>query len=335
VNSYSYSCSYSRRVRRQIRSSNVVPPADGIPQEAGRFEKTRMNEESSNQTLVRRHGAFPLLDLPLVSCFGFSELPARSRPWAGRISDFPSGGSYHFDALGSTRLITDYSGEATDYYSYDAWGNVSHDTGSLSQPYQYVGQLGYYTHYQDVNFPLLQLGVRFYDPGLGRFTQVDPINDGLNWYAYVHDRPLAGTDPRGLQWPSLCEYTCMTVGNAMAAACQMYASDKAACRLYAMLWTNRCKALCNSQCPGWGTGIPPTPPAPGASPGPGPVPKPPSPRPFPAPSPLPGPPLPWDYPHTCIDDMWGKRLDGGYIWCSLCLNSQGAWFWDCEVVPWL
>jgi len=102
---------------------------------------------------------------------------------------------YHFDALGSTRLITDDSGEATDYYSYDAWGNVSHDTGSLSQPYQYVGQLGYYTHYQDVNLPLLQLGVRFYDPGLGRFGQRDPLPQyRRNTYGYGHDNPLSLRD---------------------------------------------------------------------------------------------------------------------------------------------
>ena len=105
---------------------------------------------------------------------------------------------YHFDALGSTRLLTDADGEVTDAYTYDAWGNATHDSGSTAQPYQFVGQLGYYTHVQDANFPLLQLGVRFYDTQLGRFTSRDPVRHGRNWYLYVNDRPVSAMDPTGL-----------------------------------------------------------------------------------------------------------------------------------------
>jgi uncharacterized protein RhaS with RHS repeats len=46
---------------------------------------------------------------------------------------------------------------------------------------------------------LLQLGVRFYDPQVGRFTQRDPSKDGINWYAYVGDDPVNGIDPLGLR----------------------------------------------------------------------------------------------------------------------------------------
>ena len=98
-------------------------------------------------------------------------LVARSKAGEGRRY-------YHFDALGSTRVLTDGSGNVTDRYRCDAWGGaISHDrfTGSVDQPYQYVGRLGYYTHYQDPAFGLLQLGVRFYDPEVGRFIRKDPI----------------------------------------------------------------------------------------------------------------------------------------------------------------
>ena len=37
-----------------------------------------------------------------------------------------------------------------------------------------------------------------YDPEIGRFTQLDPTRDGLNWYVYCNDVPSAGTDPWGL-----------------------------------------------------------------------------------------------------------------------------------------
>ena len=108
---------------------------------------------------------------------------------------------YHFDALGSTRMLTDESGHITDSYTYDAWGNLlTHYPNSISQPYQYVGQLGYYTHYQDANLPLLQLGVRFYDPGVGRFGQVDLIRKrGRSAYVYSSDLPTAKSDPLGLE----------------------------------------------------------------------------------------------------------------------------------------
>jgi RHS repeat-associated protein len=113
---------------------------------------------------------------------------------------------YHFDALGSTKLLTDGSGTVTDSYSYDAWGSITGHSGVTSQPYQYVGQLGYCTHYQDTNLPMLQLGVRFYDPELGRFTQVDRIRrPSESPYAYSRNAPATAVDPWGLQstWSGL------------------------------------------------------------------------------------------------------------------------------------
>ena len=38
---------------------------------------------------------------------------------------------------------------------------------------------------------------RYYDPYIGRFTQRDPIGDGVNWYAYTYNNPLKYTDPTG------------------------------------------------------------------------------------------------------------------------------------------
>lgn len=44
----------------------------------------------------------------------------------------------------------------------------------------------------------MQLGFRFYDPEIGRLTQLDPIGDGINWYAYCGGNPLGYVDPWGL-----------------------------------------------------------------------------------------------------------------------------------------
>ncbi len=107
---------------------------------------------------------------------------------------------YHFDELGSTRLITDSAGSVTDRYDYDAYGAVlwhERGTNSIDQPYQFVGALGYHTHYQEPDLGLLQLGVRFCDPQVGRFTEVDPAKIEFNRYMYVSGAPSTGTDADG------------------------------------------------------------------------------------------------------------------------------------------
>jgi RHS repeat-associated protein len=115
---------------------------------------------------------------------------------------------YHFDALGSTKALTGWTGEVADRYSYDVWGNVTRDTGDSQQPYMFVGQLGYYTNYQDEMLSpfssnsgkhvLLQLGVRYYDPSVGRFSQRDIIHsDKWSLYAYCENSPSAWRDPSG------------------------------------------------------------------------------------------------------------------------------------------
>lgn len=105
---------------------------------------------------------------------------------------------YHFDDLGSTLFLTGADGTVTDTYTYDTWGHVTNHTGSTEQPYQYVGQLGYYTHYQDGSFPLLQLGVRLYASEIGRFTQRDTMaTDYVSDAVYADNNPLGTVDPSG------------------------------------------------------------------------------------------------------------------------------------------
>ncbi|MCA2218229.1 RHS repeat domain-containing protein [Jidongwangia harbinensis] len=51
---------------------------------------------------------------------------------------------------------------------------------------------------------LTQLGARMYDPAIGRFTSVDPVqdlNDPQQWngYSYANNSPVTGSDPDGLR----------------------------------------------------------------------------------------------------------------------------------------
>jgi len=98
-------------------------------------------------------------------------------------------------------------------YAYDAFGNLLASTGALSQPYGYVGQEFYYT---GPNLGLQLLGMRWYDPQMGRFVARDPIGTrgGINLYGYVdsvgkplntnlysyaENNPVNYSDPTGLQ----------------------------------------------------------------------------------------------------------------------------------------
>ena len=51
---------------------------------------------------------------------------------------------FHYDGLGSTHALTDSTGATTDTYTYSAFGVQESSTGSLVNPYRYVGQWGYY-----------------------------------------------------------------------------------------------------------------------------------------------------------------------------------------------
>ena len=47
---------------------------------------------------------------------------------------------YHADGLGSTRLLTNNSGTATDRYSYDAFGATRSHTGASGQAFTFAGE---------------------------------------------------------------------------------------------------------------------------------------------------------------------------------------------------
>ncbi len=105
---------------------------------------------------------------------------------------------YHFDRIGSTRALTSSSGSITDTYFYEAFGTSLGGTGSTVNPFQFIGQLGYY---RDAASGLYYVRQRVYDPVTGRWVSVDPIqfrSGGSNPYRYVGNRPVLDVDPRGL-----------------------------------------------------------------------------------------------------------------------------------------
>ena len=105
---------------------------------------------------------------------------------------------YLYNIRGDVIQLLDYNGEVVKTYDYDAYGNELSRDLSDENPFRYCGE------YYDTETGLIYLRARYYDPSVGRFTSLDPIKDGLNWYAYCNCNPVMLVDSNGL-WPSLSQ----------------------------------------------------------------------------------------------------------------------------------
>jgi RHS repeat-associated protein len=99
----------------------------------------------------------------------------------------------HHDQLGSTRLITDFSGTSQATFAFDPYGNLLSSTGSITTAFRFAGE------YQDIESGLYYLRARNYDPTTGQFLTRDPmVASSRNPYAYVNSNPLNARDPSGM-----------------------------------------------------------------------------------------------------------------------------------------
>jgi RHS repeat-associated protein len=114
------------------------------------------------------------------------------------------GASFYYltDDLGSTAAVTDETGSVIRSYTYAPFGETTGSTavtGAPANPWRFVGSHNYYT---DAATGMLKVGIRYYDPGLGRWTQRDPMTNSLDPaqagpYAYVGNNPSNKVDPTG------------------------------------------------------------------------------------------------------------------------------------------
>ena len=105
----------------------------------------------------------------------------------GNISYFTT------DLLGSVRATTDNSAFETDTYTYDAFGSLVQ--GDLRG----AKDLGYLGKQFDKATGLYNYGYRDYKPDVARFTTVDPIRDGANWFVYCDGDSVNFVDLWGLE----------------------------------------------------------------------------------------------------------------------------------------
>jgi RHS repeat-associated protein len=96
------------------------------------------------------------------------------------------------DVLGSVRGVSNEWGQLAERYEYDAFGKPY--KGDLDSGMN----LGYTGKPYDSATGMYNYGYRDYQPEVARFTTVDPIRDGANWFAYVNNDPVNWVDPWGL-----------------------------------------------------------------------------------------------------------------------------------------
>jgi len=104
---------------------------------------------------------------------------------------------YYFDQdqLGSTRVLTNSSGNVSSTFTFDPYGNETGSTGTVTTPLLFAGE------YRDAESNYYYLQNRYYDPSTTQFISIDPlVGETLSSYGYVENSPLNGTDPTGLCW---------------------------------------------------------------------------------------------------------------------------------------
>jgi RHS repeat-associated protein len=121
-----------------------------------------------------------------------------------------------FDPLGSTSRLTDGSQNVTDSYLFKGFGESLLAAGPTTNPFQFVGRLGYYV---DADLASDFARARELAPGIGRWTTADPLGFGAgdaNLSRYVLNNPVTRSDPSGMQGGATV--TCLYEYNGMVSS---------------------------------------------------------------------------------------------------------------------
>lgn len=99
----------------------------------------------------------------------------------------------HHDHHGSTRVLTNSSGETKGTYTFTPYGAVEGQTGTATTP------LGFNAQYRNESTGLIYLRARTYDPSTAQFLSVDSaLMETGEPYSYAEDNPVNRSDPSGM-----------------------------------------------------------------------------------------------------------------------------------------
>jgi RHS repeat-associated protein len=160
---------------------------------------------------------------------------------------------YNFDPLGSVINLSNSSGSTVATYCYNIYGAFQPSGSFLESPYTFTGRRF------DLESGLYYYRARYYNPGMGRLLQVDPIGyaNGTNLYTYVTNNPVKYVDPYGLiaAENECCKNSreqCQQDADGWLESCQ-----SAALELYEEFQTmidmmyEDCKTDCEAKTPAW------------------------------------------------------------------------------------
>ncbi|TDR22310.1 Ig-like domain-containing protein [Marinicella litoralis] len=105
--------------------------------------------------------------------------------------------TFGYDGLGSTRILTDVNGAVQNSYGYQAFGELDYQYGAIENNYLFTGEQ------YDNNVGFYYLRARYYNPGIGRFQNMDTFPGmqfepkSLHKYLYTHADPINNVDPSG------------------------------------------------------------------------------------------------------------------------------------------
>ena len=109
---------------------------------------------------------------------------------------------YYFqkNLQGDIIAIVDKDAAVVAKYSYDAWGactivqDITENGVAVINPFRYRG------YYYDVEIQMYYLQSRYYNPAVGRFTNVDElefVNIDIDLFIYANNDPVNEVDPAG------------------------------------------------------------------------------------------------------------------------------------------
>ncbi len=117
--------------------------------------------------------------------------------------EIASGDSFHAEAIGTIRALTNEDGEVTDRYTLEAFGTLLSHEGDDPNAYLFAGEP------LDPNSGFYYNRARWLDPNVGRFASVDPVLGSmhepvsLHRYVYAAASPAMLSDPSGEDFSAL------------------------------------------------------------------------------------------------------------------------------------